>query len=395
MNPHPKFFGCECMLRIVCKLSFLNNIIKLININILFRYYYKVYSMAAEAFISYFEKLDKNVKYICIQDFFKSYFSGGTPVEMIINYNANQKDLIKQARNGLIVNLSINHFALNMDGYARNSIESIYLLLKATIDEANDDQIAQILFLLHCSKSNVNCDFFDFFFANMSTIHLTTIEEKFLVKVDPKKFFDSLKNVEIFQKIINKVVKDISGKISNFDYNACEITFFKSSFPKLNGFAGINQIYVSTTALEDIFLVSIYSDVDTLLILKMSLIRLILHELTNIVIRQTIQDFNLSSPILYSNTRQAAAAVACDTSKLIEAGVSSENELFNGKINWRTSATATSLNLEYCSNFLNKLLNNEMVDFSIESSGALLYVSPTVVMAVDYDFDYTPSIEFE
>lgn len=351
--------------------------------------------MAAEAFISYFEKNNKNDESILIQDFFKSYVSTGTPVKMRMNYNGNENDLMKQARNCLIGNLIINPFVIKEDGYSQKSIESLYSLLRATVDHANEDEIAQLLFLLYCSNSNINCKHFEYFFENMSSIHLTTNEEKFLYKVDPKNLFNSLKNNKIIQNIVNKVVKDLSGKNANFDYNSCKLTFFNSNLKDLNGFAGINRIYVSISALKDIYLKSIYSNEDTFLILKMSLIRLILHEMTHVVIRHTINDFNLSSPKIHENSHQKTEADACKATKLIEAGECSEKELFNGKINWRTSAATKNLNLEYCSNFLNKLMSNQMVDFSIASSGALLYASPTIIMAVDYDFDYSPSIIFE
>ncbi len=75
--------------------------------------------MAVEAFISYFEKINKNDESVLIQDFFKSYVSTGTSVKMRMNYNGNENDLMKKARNCLIGNLIINPFVIKEDRYSR------------------------------------------------------------------------------------------------------------------------------------------------------------------------------------------------------------------------------------------------------------------------------------
>ena len=87
---------------------------------------------------------------------------------------------------------------------------------------------------------------------------------------------------------------------TNFNYNSCQITFFKSNIQGLNGFAGIDQIYISLTELKIFYetFPNMCSTKDELIIVKMYLLRLVLHEMTHVVFRQTLNDFNLSSPII-------------------------------------------------------------------------------------------------
>ena len=317
--------------------------------------------MAAEAFIVYFEKLSKDIMKVNVQDFFKSFFSTVTPDKKKMIYKEKTKDSINQARNCIIDNLYRNPFFLKEDGYMRNSIESVYLLIKNTKDDASDEQIAQLIFLLHLSKANLDCKefkYFEYLFFKINTIHLTTNENRLWFEGECNKLFDSLKNTKKIKNIINNVVKVICGKEAKFDYGSCNIIYFTSSIKGLNGFAGINQIYVSDSELENLYDLSHqFLHDDKLLILKLNLIRLILHEITHVVLRHTLNDFNISSPKYYENNHQlGAASVSCDASNLIEAGLWAEKKLFNGKIDWKKSAMSSKLNIEYCASFLNKLM---------------------------------------
>ena len=132
-----------------------------------------------------------------------------------------------------------------------------------------------------------------------------------------------------------------------------------------------------------------------LLILKMFFTRVILHELTHVVLRQTLNDFNISSPQIYETKHQATSTTSCQISNMIEAGLILEQEIFSGKIDWFRSAFSPNLNLGYCSRFLDNVLNGLETSFSIESSGVVLSESVSLIMAVDYEFDPLPIITFE
>ena len=224
--------------------------------------------MAAEAFINFFEKLPKDVKLIKLQDFFKSYFSVTTPIKMKINYSDNINNCIKEARNCIIRNWSINPFFLIEDGFEREMVQSICELLVSTKEQADDNQIAQIIFLLHLSKSNLDCKnipFFYSFYGNIKTIKLQTsiklqINENEVTLNDFSCLFSMLSKSKIIQNLVNKVVKNICTREPNFDYNSCKLAYFNSDLVELNGFAGINQIYVSSSEIKRLYssIVNIY-----------------------------------------------------------------------------------------------------------------------------------------
>ena len=125
----------------------------------------------------------------------------------------------------------------------------------------------------------------------------------------------------------------------------------------------------------------------------MFLTRLILHEQTHVILRKTLNDFNLSSPKIFEPTRNEAALVSCAKPNMIEAGNMSEKELFGGKIDCTGTATSTNFNNEYCSDFLSKLMKNQRTEFNIKSSGVVLNKSKQLIMAVDCDNGLKPIFE--
>ena len=350
--------------------------------------------MAAEEFLTHFEKLNTNKEKINIQDF-KNYFSTKTPIKMKMIYSQDIKDSIKQARNCIIGNLFINPYFLKANELDQKSIKEICSLLKNTESSANDNQIAHLLFLLHLSKSNLkNVGRFQNFFNNFNSIDLKNCENESWYN-ECNGLFNSLITNKIIKQIINKVIKEISSKDASFDCSV-NITFFTSStYPyTVNGFAGINQVYISKTEIEKLLiLINLsceYSSDDKNLILKLYLTRLFLHELTHVILRKTLNDFNLSSPNIFESTHQEA-----DASCLIEAGILAEKELFGGKIDWKKTVAFSNVNVVYCSTFLQNLLNNQKTVFSIELSRAIISDLPQLIMAVDCDLELPPLLEFE
>ena len=67
--------------------------------------------------------------------------------------------------------------------------------------------------------------------------------------------FDFIFNNIIINNKINQIINDEIKPLATKKYNISnkKITYFKSFFPQLNGFAGINEIYINITALDDFY----------------------------------------------------------------------------------------------------------------------------------------------
>ncbi len=347
--------------------------------------------MAADAFVCFVKNLPGDFKSVDVEDFFKSYFSTTTPIKMKMKYRDNIQDSIKHARNCIITNLYLNKF-FQKKAYALTYIEPICTLLLDTKEIANDNQQAQIIFLLHLSKAELDRTkfvYFENFFRKINTIQLTTSDFQF--KDECNTLFNSLKNNKIIKKIIRKVVKDISGKETTLDLDLFQVAYFDSHIDGLNGFAGLDKIYISRTEQQNLHLLSEnYSENEKLLISKLNFTRLVLHEITHIILRKSLNDFNISSPKLFEATNHTYS-----TKTSIEAGIFAENELFNARINWKKSATSSKLNIAYCSSFMDNLMKDQEDNFNIELAAVELIHSQATIMAVDYDYDYEPDLVYE
>jgi hypothetical protein len=339
--------------------------------------------MAANSFIEYVEKYKsdfKQEKKINVANFFKKYFAEKTPIKMKITYNENFQCSIKKARDCIIANLNLNPFFEKIT-YSLDDITSISSLLLDSKEYANENQQAQILFLLHLSKSNLG--FIIEFFREIKTIQLISTGIEYKDEYDT--LFENLINNKYVKKIISKVVKDISGKEIMFDFNFCKVEYFDTSIQGLNGFAGLDKIYISNMEQKNLSgLYKNYSQWKKIVIQKCNFARLVLHEMTHVILRRAINDFNLSSPKIFEANTDAILPVSYDGS--IEAGVMAEKVLFKDKIDWQKSAESPNLNVEYCSSFLSSLLNEQEVIFDLKLSGVVVNDSKFAIMAVDFNF---------
>lgn len=128
-----------------------------------------------------------------------------------------------------------------------------------------------------------------------------------------------------------------------------------------------------------------YSDVQKIQIIKIDFTSTVVHELTHVILRATLDDLNASSPKI--NT----SSTTVKSSKFIEAGIFTEKSIFKEVINWVKSAER-GLNLEYCFDFLNKLLQNEKCDFSLENAKVVVWDKEPLLMAIKYNEEEDPRI---
>lgn len=166
------------------------------------------------------------------------------------------------------------------------------------------------------------------------------------------------------------------------------MNFFEFALKGLNGFAGIDGIYIGINSISMFIrdLPKCFNIRQKFEIFKLNLTRLIVHEMCHVVLRRVMKDFNVSSPSLTGYKQNAKVG------ELIEAGVIAEKQIFSERINWAISAKMQQFNLGYCTDFLNELFNLTINDeypieyppFDFKKSGCILNTSKIVYMAIDY-----------
>ena len=354
--------------------------------------------MAANSFIDYVRNIKKDNDSINVENFFKSYCLNSTPIKMKMKYHDNVQDSIKEARNCIISNLNLNIY-FQKKAYKLSRIEEICRVLSESQENANDDQQAQIIFLLHLSKAKFDFNeikYFEYFFGLIRSIQMKTKEFQYKDEYDV--LFNSLKNNKIIKKIVCDIVYDISRKKVNYDFNLCNIEYFESKIAGLNGFAGFNKIYISKSEQFNLYEFSgfsstKYTEAEKFVILKCNFTRTLLHEMTHVILRKTLNDFNMSSPKTYEATSQLSTTITNETA--IEAGILAEKRLFNERIDWKMSAKSEHLNLAYCSSFIEKLFVEQDDTFDFRLAGVVLNDSAILIMGVDINIGIEPFICWE
>lgn len=121
-----------------------------------------------------------------------------------------------------------------------------------------------------------------------------------------------------------------------------------------------------------------FSELEKIQIIKIDFASTVINVLTHVILRATLDDLNASSSKI--NT----PSTSVKSSKYIEAGISTEKSFFKEVINWKESAEK-GFNLEYCFDFLNKLLHNEECDFSLKNAKVVVCDKEPRLMAIKYN----------
>lgn len=339
--------------------------------------------MAAEEFIKFFET-SINETIISFKNFFKlDFFTGSTPRKGEIKYSGDINNLIKQVRNVIFTNLRLNKSFLRKPKYEREDIQPLYQLIKDTSDIINENQKAQLLLLLHLSKcGNAKKDTFRTFFNQIDSIKMADGLNSFYQEA--KCLFTNLLKNKRIQMVISDVVREISGSASKNDFNIIKFRYFRSKIVGLQGFAGVNEIFVSVNELDyKIDELEYYSDEEKLKLFKLSFTALFIHEVTHVVLRSSMNDFNVSSLKAWDTSNENVEEEKRPS--FVEAEIFAEKKLFKAVIDWEKSAES-NFNLVYCSDFLEKLFKNEPVDFDLDEANITISKAP-VLMAFDYSFE--------
>ncbi|CAF1091002.1 unnamed protein product [Brachionus calyciflorus] len=129
---------------------------------------------------------------------------------------------------------------------------------------------------------------FDIMFHMIRSIDIVNFESKDLIDL-----FSKIKINTAIMKAPNSVICDFTGKIvENSDLDSISIEFFKFRNPGLYGFAGLRKVYVSSSRIEEL---KDEIDDDGKVMFDLYFVRLILHEITNVLIRINKDNMNVSS----------------------------------------------------------------------------------------------------
>ena len=343
--------------------------------------------LASDAFISYFEnQVAIDAKVINLKEFLNRFSIDKTPTKSILKYELNNEQLVKQGKECVLTNLRLNPHFLNAS-LTIDYFEPMYSLFKRKNLVITNDDVPRIVFLLHLSKSIFN-DFIDFAYLieQINSIKIVSEQDDYIKELN--EIYKKTITNEHLKKEIKKVVQDIiGGDETNYKFEETKLVFFTSSYKGLYGFAGINTVYINQEMLTNMYETSCYdySAKEKKLLLEISFIRVVLHELSHVAIRFSKNDLNMSSPV--EKKREISSQ-----SELIdiEAGALVELNIFKGRIDWHKTAQQKTLsNLKPLYEFIESLKNGQdKPKFNIDIEEVILRTDKIETMAIDFDLHF-------
>jgi hypothetical protein len=120
-----------------------------------------------------------------------------------------------------------------------------------------------------------------------------------------------------------------------------------------------------------------YSDSQKIDVFKLKSTALVIREITHVVLSSTMDDFNVSNKNDQDDKRPI----------FVEAGIFAEKKLFKAVINWEKSANS-NFDLPYCSDFLEKLLKNETVEFDLNKAKVTTITQEPYLLGIKYFIEY-------
>jgi hypothetical protein len=339
----------------------------------------------SQGFINFYEKclVSKRFRFI---DYFQEQFDYQSPIKYEVQFHSSPEKQLISLCNAILKNLQSNSFFINnavADLEYSKFIQiygQLYFLIKGVVlnQKYDENWMAKLIMLLHLSKVSFPREVFDTFFTRLNSVKLA--DSKILSQHD---YTDELE--ELYLKIIhNDKIRNISVNVIktinsfnkqhvDYDVNKIKLVFFIDQLDGLFGFAGIDSIYVSLNTFSKL---NMNLDKESkMIILKLDFIRLIQHELTHVLLRESADDVNISTPdILNNNNRDEL---------IKESGIIAEVTHFGGRIDWVESSFSNQLNFVYCNDYIKRIEANEQVNFDIEKANIILNSSEICCMALD------------
>ncbi|CAF0950617.1 unnamed protein product [Brachionus calyciflorus] len=335
--------------------------------------------MAANVFINNFENLAEKLDFD-FKKFNDEHLIQFSPAKTKIDYLNQEERTSFKFRDAIISNLGLNPYFVK-DNHNNKIFDYLYGLLKDTEDGVKtQDQLAQLTLLLHFSKSLLEKkSTWDFFFQIFPSLTIVNNPE-FDFKPDLVNLFDRIKSSE-------RITQGI-----NFNFEALTLKLYNFADYRLNGFAGIHNVFIGLKSIER-FLRDLPAKFDykqRLEIFRLNMTRLIINEICHVVLRRALNNFDASSPTVSTS---GPSSIQQSQSTLIEAGIVAEMKIFSKRVDWNISVMSPYLNLAYCTDFLNQLIDLPVTDqypadipsFDFETSGCVENTNKICYMSIDFE----------
>ncbi|RNA43963.1 hypothetical protein BpHYR1_011172 [Brachionus plicatilis] len=318
--------------------------------------------MAARGFVSFLKSQTDSFDF---KIFKNDYLIQISPIKMPISYKTSINETAYLFRDSIVTNLASNKFFYNNIHEVSSFRYFCQLLEETDQGNVNENQIGRLTLLLHVKNTNE----FDF-------------------KNDLLNFFYQIKSNDRITKRIAEIVFSITQVHDvQFDFIDLKINFFKFGLIRLNGFAGLDSIYIGIDAIKYFMnmLSEDYENKQKLEVFRLNMFRLIIHETCHVALRKTLNNFNASSPSFQSKNETDSKQA-----DIFEAGVLCEKSFFSERIDWALSTKNPEFDLNYCADFLTKLLNeptesdSDFPKFDFKRSGCLKNPDKLIYMAIDF-----------
>jgi hypothetical protein len=344
--------------------------------------------MISQKFIELYDKSEKTFDF---DYFFKNFYENQSPVKPIkqkVKCNIPNENILKILCDSILGNLFLNPgFKSTIKEVNLDDLKPLYELVKAVNNDKNDASfLPKLILYLHMSKCNFGFLQGIIFFIQIDSVHICNEEEraKYWFAAELDNTFSKIVNNNQIKFIAIDVVKIITNsKYIDYDFSKLQLKYFKSVIINLNGYAGINTVYISIYYLSCFYEYLTRLNVsEKLTILKLNFFRIVLHEMTHVILRNSLNDMNDSTPGVIKRSKIQLTA-ANNNEIFEEAGIISENKMFGGRINWIDSVKQDNFNIEYCNNVLKKLEQNISVTFDDNEAHTVKYTHQPGLMSMD------------
>ena len=305
------------------------------------------------------------------------------PIKPKFEFNISNQNILKILCDSILGNLFLNpSFKSTIKKVYLDDLKPLYELVKAVNNDKNDASfLPKLILYLHMSKCNFGFLQNIVFFKQIDSVHICNVEKRadywFAAELD-NTFSKIVTNNQIKFIAIDVVKIITNSKYIDYDFSKLQLKYFKSVIINLNGYAGINTVYISIDYLSCFYdYLTKLNASEKLTILKLNFFRIVLHEMTHVILRNSLNDMNDSTPEVIQLT-------AANNNEIFEeAGIISENKMFGGRINWIDSVKQDNFNIEYFNNVLKKLEQNISVTFDYNESQIVKYTHQPGLMSMD------------
>lgn len=324
--------------------------------------------MAARTFLAMFKETEQKRQFFSFKDLISAinFLTPEKKSKLPLTYSLSLSEIFENSKESIIRNLCLNPKLEEIPAFETSLLKDLVEFFNSK--EYSENDLAQCLFLIHVSKTdchkldeNKAFSYFSNCFANFRSIDTQFDITQNELFIQLKSIFSTLMGTKAFTDAINKSIdKIIAPKKTSeqFNFQNLKLIFFSSKFRTVFGYSGKDRLYINVVPIFE-SLEKHISENQKLTVIKLNFIRLIVHEASHVLLRFKLNDLNLSSPFLDSQIKEGKVL-----KNVRECGFETEKYFFRGCVDWEASI-GRNINLKYCKEYLDKILNGILDDFDI------------------------------